>query len=123
MHIRLPTTNNRLTLSASVQAKDTALHLAIETASVDAAQKAKDVCKALLEAQAPVDAKNRKRRTPYELAQELEDEAFERKRKDKEPLEQGGVAGLAALVAKYDANAAAYESRKDKKGKKKKKGR
>ena len=101
------------------KAKDSALHRAIECASADAAARAKTVVTSLLENGAPVGFKNRKRRTAYALARELEEEAAERKEAGKEPLEEGGVPGLAAIVAKFDEVAAVYETKGAKKKKKK----
>lgn len=77
--------------------KDTPLHLVVESAD-DTLAKTAAVALALLEANAPCAAKNRKRRTPYEHAVELHKPA------------------LAALIAKFDEFAAAFEAAKQKKG-------
>ena len=78
--------------------KDTPLHLAVDCLE-DSAAKSKAVVLSLLEANAPCQAKNRKRRTPYEQAKELN-----------KPT-------LAAIIAKFDEFAAGLE-KKAKKGKK-----
>lgn len=80
---------------------DSPLHLAVETCD-DLSAKSKAVVEALCEAKAPMDGKNRKRRTPYEHAIALD-----------KPV-------LASIIATYDEFAAALEGgKKKKKGKKK----
>jgi ankyrin repeat protein len=76
--------------------KDSPLHLAIENLE-DASTKSKSIILALLEAKADYTLKNRKRRTPHELAVFLKKYT------------------LAGLVAKYDEFAVKIEGKKKKK--------